>query len=307
MKISVCITTFNESEERVKKLLDALSKQTLKPDEIIIVEATRISNLKFLISNQFSKLNLQIINKPNTSRAEGRNISIGKARNEIIAITDVGCVPHNDWLEKITLQLRSGQVKPDVVSGGYKMVAKNNFEKAEAVFLGVSKKNIDSDFLPSARSMAFTKSIWKKVGGFPESLSDTAEDTVFNLNLHNVGAKFAVAKNAVVDWYMPENIFLFMKKVKNYAKGDAQSGIWWHPVKKWQTHNIKVVTIFLRYILGAVLFFVNHFLFFVYVTSYTVYAYRKAGLWGICLQFISDFACMSGFLSGLMRVESTSG
>ncbi len=285
LKASVCITTFNEPKETVNKLLNALNSQTLKPDEIIIIDGKDYNNC---------------------SRSEGRNIAIKKAKNEIIAITDAGCIPHKDWLQKLTDPFKNENV--DVVSGFYKMVARNDFEKAESVFLGVSEKNIDSDFLPSARSMAFTKTIWKKAGGFPENLNDTAEDTIFNLNLLKAGAKFVVAKNAVVDWYMPENIFLFMKKVKNYAKGDAQSGIWWHPVKKWQTHNIKVLTIFVRYML-LVFVFVN--LGYGYlggiVGIYMLYAYRKAKLWGVALQIVSDFACMTGFLSGVLQTRITSG
>ena len=277
MKVSVCVTIFNEPQETVNKLLNALKNQTLKPDEIIVINAKYYNNC---------------------SRSEGRNIAIKKAKNEIIAITDAGCIPRKDWLQKLTNPFNKENI--DVVSGFYNMIARNNFEKAEAVFLGVSEKNIDSDFLPSARSMAFTKTIWKKAGRFPESLNDTAEDTIFNLNLLNIGAKFVVAKNAIVDWYMPNNVFLFAKKIKNYAKGDSRSGVWWHPVKKWQTHNIKVLTIFLRYIFGAVLFFVNSFLFAMYIAFYALYALRKAGLWGICLQFISDFSCIIGFSHGIL-------
>lgn len=289
MKISVCVTTFNESEERVKKLLNALSKQTLKPDEIIIIDAKDYNNC---------------------SRSEGRNIAIKKAKNEIIAITDVGCLPHNDWLEKITLQLRSGQVKPDVVSGGYKMVARNNFEKAESVFLGVKQNDMDKEFMPSARSMTFTKSIWKKAGGFPEDLNDTAEDTVFNLNLIEAGAKFVTAKNAVVDWYMPVDIREFATKIYKYATGDATSGIWWHPVKKWRTHNLKVLTIFWRYILAiaTIAILLNYSMALGYVSTvvligmYLMWAYSKAGLWGILLQFVSDFAAIIGFLEGVSKM-----
>ena len=276
-KVSVCVTIFNEPQESVNKLLNALDNQTLKADEIIVIDANDYNNC---------------------SRSEGRNIAIKKAKNEIIAITDAGCIPHKDWLKKLTDPFKNESV--DVVGGFYEMITNNHFQEACKIFLGVNGKDVKEDFLPSARSMAFTKTIWKKVGGFPESLNDTAEDTIFNLNLLDVGAKFTVAKNAIVDWYMPENIFLFMKKVKNYAKGDAQSGIWWHPVKKWQTHNIKVLTIFLRYIFGAVLLFVNSFLFVIYVTFYIAYAYRKAGLWGICLQFISDFSCIIGFSHGIL-------
>lgn len=315
-KVSVCVTTFNESEETIQRLLDALSKQTLKPDEIIMVDASAspIFNSQFSIYNQFSNLNLQIINKLNTSRAEGRNIAIKKARNEIIAITDSGCIPQNDWLEEITKPF--GPTSPRlrgtihvVVAGGYEMIVKqslplrgrNNFEKAESVFLGVNTKNMGKDFMPSARSMAFTKTIWKKAGGFPEDLNDTAEDTVFNLNLLNAGAKFVTAKNAIVDWEMPDSIKKFYLKIKNYAKGDAVSGIWWHPVKKWRTHNIKVASIIMRYLIFIIAFYIYQPFFWLLAIIYLLFAYRKAKYWGIILQLTSDFAAMQGFLSGINR------
>jgi cellulose synthase/poly-beta-1,6-N-acetylglucosamine synthase-like glycosyltransferase len=271
-RVSVCITIFNEKEETVKNLLSSLNSQTLRPDEIIVIDAKDYNNC---------------------SRSKGRNIAIKKARNKIIAITDAGCIPHKNWLEKITKPFTDNKV--DVVAGGYKMVYKNSFEKAESVFLGVKERDMDSDFMPSARSMAFTKNIWKKARGFPESLNDTAEDTLFNLNLVRLNAKFKVAKDAIVDWQMPETILEFAKKIRNYAKGDAKSGIWWHPIKKWKTHNIKILTIYLRYIL---------FLIFPWlIIFYLIFAFNKAGLWGIILQVISDFSVMLGFVSGILKLK----
>lgn len=279
LKVSVCVTIFNETKETIKKLLDALNKQTLKPDEIIIIDAKDYDNC---------------------SRSKGRNIAIGKARNEIIAITDAGCVPHGEWLANLTVHLGGAKAHPrgvlaDVVAGSYKMTARNNFEKAESVFLGVKQEDINSDFLPSARSMAFTKSIWKKAGGFPENLDGTAEDTVFNIKFLNAGVKFVVAKKAIVDWHMPSSIREFSLKIFNYARGDAQSGIWWHPVKKWRTHNLKILTIFLRYIL----FVLYPWLTFLYI----IFAFYKAGVYGILLQFISDFGCIIGFSHGLLQTS----
>lgn len=307
MKVSVCITTFNEKTETIKKLLDALKSQTLKPDEIIIVDASAspIFNSQFTISNEFSISNLQFINRAGVSRARGRNIAIGKARNEIIALTDAGCIPHKDWLTRLCSKFEIGEVKKNVVAGGYRMVANNSFQKAERIFLGVRTKDMGRDFMASARSMAFTKTIWKKAGGFPESLNDTAEDTIFNLNLLNAGAKFVVTKNAVVDWQMPNSIKNFYLKIKNYARGDAQSGIWWHPVKKFKTHNLKILTIFGRYLLAFIfLAFGFYKLLLLYVLCYMLYAYKKAKWWGIVLQFVSDFACIIGFSHGLLQTSS---
>ena len=115
MKVSVCITIFNEPQESVNKLLSALNNQTLKPDEIIVIDAKDYNNC---------------------SRSKGRNIAIKKAKNGIIATTDAGCIPHKDWLQKLTDPFKNENI--DVVSGFYKMVARNDFEKAEAVFLGGS-------------------------------------------------------------------------------------------------------------------------------------------------------------------------
>ena len=63
IKISVCVTIFNEKEETVKKLLDALNSQTLKPDEIIIIDAK---------------------NYGNCSRSRGRNIAIKKPEMKLL-------------------------------------------------------------------------------------------------------------------------------------------------------------------------------------------------------------------------------
>lgn len=282
MRVSVCITVFNESQESINKLLSALSSQTLKPDEIIIIDAKDYNNC---------------------SRSKGRNIAIQKSKNEIIVITDAGCTPHNDWLEKITAPFKKGDT--DVVAGAYRMVTNNDFEKSESIFLGVKQQDMKEDFMPSARSMALTKSIWKKAGGFPEDLNDTAEDTVFNLNLIKVGAKFTVAKNAVVDWYMPNSIYDFAKKIYKYAKGDVESGIWWHPVKKIKTHNIKALTVFLRYlILIFVLLKLGYPFFLVLFFVYILWAHRKAGWWGIILQFVSDFAIIFAGINYLFNLIS---
>ena len=283
--VSVCVTIFNESTENITKLLDALSNQTLKPDEIIIIDAKDYNNC---------------------SRSKGRNIAIKKAKNEIIAITDCGCIPHKDWLQNITNPFKNDDT--DVVAGGYKMIVNNDFQKAELVFLGVNQNDMKEDFMPSARSMAFTKTIWKNAGGFPEKLNDTAEDTVFNLKLIEIGAKFAVSKNAVVDWSLPKNLSEFATSVYKYAKGDAKSGIWWHPVKKWQTHNIKLLLIIIRYVIGFWLlvfsllnnWVLGYLYLLVLIGTYSLWSFNKARWWGIYLQFISDFSCIIGFSHGIL-------
>ena len=286
MKTSVCITTFDEKEETIKSLLHALNDQTLKPDEIIIIDAKDYDNC---------------------SRSKGRNIAIKKAKNEIIAITDAGCIPHRDWLEKLVKNLDPSSQSYDeagVVAGSYEMITNNNFQKAESVFLGTLQKDINDDFMPSARSMALTKSVWKKAGGFPEELENTAEDTVFDVRLLNVGAKFTVVKDAVVDWSLPENLFGFIKSIYNYAKGDAESGIWWHPTKRLKTHNLKILTIFARYLAFFLIYSIfDYRILGLVLVVYMLFANSKAKYWGIILQFTSDIAGIIGFSHGILQTS----
>ena len=286
MRISVCITTFNESKNDLKKLLDALNNQTLKPDEIIVIDAKDYNNC---------------------SIAQGRNISIKKAKNEIIAITDVGCIPNKNWLEKITKPF--AEDKDVLVAGFYLMLYRNAMQKAASIFLGVSPNKFDKDkFLPSARSVAFSKSIWKKVGGFNEDLEKGGEDSEFFYKCVKAGVKIIRTKEARVVWEEIGRLTFsdVVKKFYVYAKGDGEAGIWYHPTKQLSSHNIKISFIYIRYIIAFLLLIIGfnfplaHFALLISVIFYLLYSFKKARLWGVILQLVSDITVMIGFVSGIM-------
>ena len=287
MKVSICITTFNEKEETIKKLLSALNNQSLKPDEIIVIDAKDYNNC---------------------SIAKGRNISIKKARNEIIAITDVGCIPNKNWLEKITKPFSND--KEVLVAGFYTMPYRNAMQKAAGIFLGISPNKYDKNkFLPSARSVAFSKSIWKKVGGFNEGLEKGGEDTEFFYKSVKAGVKIIRIKEARVVWEeIGKLTFLdVVKKFYVYAKGDGEAGIWYHPTKQLSSHNIKISLIYARYIIALLLLIIGgnyplaHWALLISVIFYLLYSFKKAGLWGIILQLTSDITVMVGFARGIIN------
>ena len=226
--VSVCITVFNE-EATVTNLIESLLPQLSKSDELIIVDGGS-SDATLKLIQEYAKKDIRIkAYYKKLSRSAGRNYAVKKAKYDIIAMTDAGCRVHKNWLKLITKPLVDGE--GDAVAGFYKMKANNDFQKAETVYLGVLPMQFNSNFLPSTRSIAFTKKAWEKVGGFPESLEDTAEDTLFNAKLVEKGVKIKRVKNAVVEWGMPGDIREFSKKISSYAKGDVLSGIWNHPLK----------------------------------------------------------------------------
>lgn len=311
MNISICITVLNE-EYSISKLLDSLLVQSKKASEIIIVDGGSIDKTVEIIKHYQKKYSLikLVVNK--STRAEARNIAVDLAKSEIVAMTDAGCITDLDWLKNITTPFETGKV--DVVAGFYTMTGKTKLQKAMSVYMGVTPKRFNQKFLPSTRSIAFTKKIWEEVGGFPEKAEGTAEDTLFNLKLVQNKAKISRMKNATVEWGMPETISDFYLKIKNYAKGDAKSNNWIFPGKGIMSHNIKVLSVFVRYLLALTLFLFSLFgnLSFAYllicILTYLVWAFRKVylefndrkvALWGTVAQIVSDFAVMEGFLLGI--------
>ncbi len=313
MNISICITTLNE-EDSVGRLLDSLLAQTKKPDQIIVVDGGSDDKTVEIIRHYQKKNDRIKLLVEKCSRARGRNLGVEIAKGEIILMTDAGCVASPDWVKNIVSPFENAGI--DVVAGFYKMISNNTFQKAESVFLGTRPKDFDISFLPSTRSIAFTKQIWEKIGGFPEGVIGAAEDTVFNYKLIKNGAKISRMKNAVVEWGMPGSIKDFRSKIYEYAKGDAKSKIWIFPGKSFASHNIKVLFVLLRYVLGFSLlvlsfkfpFLLAYLLFFFFF--YLIYAFRKiylefrdyrVAIWGPILQIVSDLSVMGGFVSGILN------
>lgn len=316
MKVSVCITIFNE-QKSIGKLLDSLLSQTKKPNEIVIVDGgSKDKTVEIIRHYQKKDRRIKLLIEPG-SVAHGRNTSIELARNPIIASTDAGCVAKRDWLEKVSEPFKHKKI--GLVAGFYHMAARNPMQRAVNVYHGVLPTQFDpTSFLPSARSFAFRKELWERVGGYSENLEKAGEDTLFFYKVVKTGTRIARVKEAIVDWEEPAGFTLAdsIKKFYQYAKGDAQAGIWWHPTKQLASHNIKISLIFLRYILGLTLLlfaFNNSLLWPVIIAAlifYIFWAFRKvyvltsdwkAGIWGIVLQFLSDFTVMWGFIRGSIR------
>ncbi|OGM19776.1 hypothetical protein A2686_00500 [Candidatus Woesebacteria bacterium RIFCSPHIGHO2_01_FULL_38_10] len=316
MKVSVCITILNE-EKNISKLIVSLLKQTKKPNEIVIVDGGS-SDKSVEVIGHWQKKDKRIkclVEKG--SIAHGRNIAIDIAKSPIIAQIDAGCVAKRDWLEEITKPFKYENV--GMVAGFYEMFARNSMQKAMNVFHGLLPSQFDpTNFVPSARSCAFRNKVWLEVGGYSEKFERAGEDTHFFYKIVKNKVKIARVKQAVVEWRETNKLGfkVSLKKFYYYAKGDAQAGIWWHPSKQLASHNIKIISIFLRYMVGIILLFLSIFKPLLFLLTlllgiiYSFWAFRKiylltsdwkAGLWGIVIQFTSDFCVMAGFANGLVK------
>ncbi|MBI3397215.1 glycosyltransferase [Candidatus Woesebacteria bacterium] len=311
MKISVCVTTLNE-EGTIGKLLESLLNQSQKPDEIVVVDGGSKDRTAGVVRH-YQKKDARIrLFVDKLSAAEGRNIAVDMANNDIIAMTDAGCIAERNWLERLTEPFFQEEV--DITAGFYEMSVGDNRTEALSYFLGVTPSKFNINFLPSGRSIAFRKEAWEKIGGFKNTKEGTSEDTLFNYKAVELGMKIARVKNAVVEWGIPESDKEAFNKFYRYAKGDAETKIFKNPIQDETSHNIKAVFILLRYLVGFFLLIAGIYnptylllllsvliiyFFLAFRKVYLEFGRLKTGLWGIYWQLFSDIAVILGFLRGI--------
>jgi len=316
MNVSVCITVLNE-EKSIGKLLDSLLCQSKKADEIIIVDGESEDKTIDIIKHYQKKdKRIRYLVEPGTI-AHGRNVSIDVAKGDIVALTDAGCIAKPDWLEKLVYPFKHENV--GIVAGFYDMPASTPMNQAINVFHGVPQERFNSiNFLPSARSVAFRKEVWDRIGGFDEKLERAGEDTKFFYEAVRKSVKIVRVKEARVVWQECADFSLkdSIEKMYYYAKGDSQAKIWWHPSQQLSSHNIIIFSIFFRYFVGIVLLiysFTNPpflYLLLSLLIFYLIWSILKwkdvvrnwrGRLWLPIVQITGDLAVMSGFIGGIFQ------
>jgi glycosyltransferase involved in cell wall biosynthesis len=226
VKVSVICTVLNEGEA-INKLLDSLVEQSRAPDEVVFVDGGSTDNTVTTLKAYSTehKLPIQVIIESGANISRGRNIAIAAAAGPIIASTDAGVRLDKFWLEEL-LRPFGDQESPTVVSGFFVPDPQSAFEVAMGATVLPTLKNIDpTTFLPSSRSIAFLKSAWAEVDGYPEWL-DFCEDLIFDIRLRDKVGPFIFAPKAVAYFRPRGSLRPFFKQYYQYARGDGKADLW---------------------------------------------------------------------------------
>jgi len=293
-KISVVVSVKNEISS-IKRLIKSLLNQSIKPNELIIVDGGSTDGTWELLKTYKGIKPFRIID---SNRAHSRNFGISEAKNSLIAITDAGCFASPKWIKNL-LKCKNMH-KSDVVAGYYSGDSKSVFEKCLVPYVLVMPDKVNSaDFLPATRSMLITKSAWKRNGRFPEEFWHN-EDYVFSRRMNKNKLKVSFCKKAIVNWVPRKNLLSSIKMFFRFALGDSESRIF----------RSKVGLIFGRYLVGFVLIFLLRidlliplmglYIFWSIKKNYKYVRHISAFFWLPVLQLSSDLAILSGTLAGIV-------
>jgi glycosyltransferase involved in cell wall biosynthesis len=224
LKVSLIVTMLNEAST-VDDWIKAVEAQTRAPDEIVIVDGgSTDGTLETLEDWASSRPAVVIKSMPGANIPAGRNAAIEEAAGPVIAATDAGCTPDPEWLEQLMRPFEGADI--DVVMGFYEADPHSLFERiAGCLNLPDAGEIKPERFMPSSRSVAFTKQIWEGVGGYPEWL-DIGEDMYFNFRVLEHGARREFAPAAVVRWRLRPNLEATLRQYFHYAEGDGKAGMY---------------------------------------------------------------------------------
>ena len=304
-RVSVIATVLNE-EATIGLLLDSLLSQARAPDEIVICDAGSTDRTLEIISGYAARgIPVTWLAETGASRARARNLAIRQATGDVIASVDAGCVADPQWLVRLVAPLES-EDPPDVVGGYYRAAPSSALEEAVAAATVPDASEVDPEtFLPSSRSVAFTRSAWARVGGYPETVS-VAEDTAFGLRLREAGAEFEFVPNAIVRWRMQRSLGAVFHQFYRYAKGDGELGHWFPHYAKARAALIAVAAAAVLTVSqwwGGLTFPALALLYWV---RYTLRAWRRGARWqpGLLSPVVSltvDLANLTGYTAGRRR------
>lgn len=236
LKVSLIATVKNEAGA-IARLLDSISAQTRLPDEVVITDGGSADDTVRVIEawGRRQTFPVRVICAPGANIAQGRNAAIRAAQGEVIASTDAGVRLDARWLERLIAPLTvDGRPQAaentvhrpsSVVSGFFMPDPQTVFEMAMSATVLPTLRDIRPEtFLPSSRSIAFTKAAWRAVGGYPEWL-DYCEDLVFDFALRKE-FEFEFVPEAVVYFRPRGSLRAFFKQYYLYARGDGKADLW---------------------------------------------------------------------------------
>jgi len=233
------IATVKNEVRTIGPMLDALLAQTRRPDEIIVMDGGSSDGTVELVNEYSLRNDREDASKPvirlidssasplndHCNIACGRNIATAAATSEIIATTDAGCLAEPDWLENLIAPFEADPTT-EFVAGVYRLDPQTLFE--QVVGLATMRGQLDpfdeKTFNPSARSLAYRKLLWKRIGGWPQWLR-YSEDTLFDQKVRAIGAVWRHAGDAVVHWRPRTSYRKLARQFFNYGTGRGHTQI----------------------------------------------------------------------------------
>jgi biofilm PGA synthesis N-glycosyltransferase PgaC len=194
--ISVVIPVRNEAQT-ITGLLHDLSKQTLLPDEVILVNDHSTDQTVQTVEQwmqQNTRLPVRIIEMADGVQGKKKAIAaaVAQAQGEVIVTTDGDCRVDEEWLQSIASTFSSDKIK--LVAGAVRLKADTFFgamqQLEQAALTGTSAAFISLGIpvMCSGANLAYRKVVFNEVNGYAGNEHIASGDDEFLLK--KIGARY---------------------------------------------------------------------------------------------------------------------
>ncbi len=230
--VSIVVTELNEIQE-IERAVTSLLAQEPPPAEVIVVDGGSTDGTwEWLDEAQDRDPRLVAIRDETCSLrfskgpvSRGRNVAISAAQSSIVACADAGCTYAPDWLRNLTAPLAAGAAEYSLGGSCLDPAGYTVWDVASAPFFSIRLSPTEPTKSCTARSMAFTKDLWQRIGGFPEEVL-VGEDTLFDLEARRLTVPAFISNAKAL--YRPQNTFrAATHQMARYAISDGQAGVRW--------------------------------------------------------------------------------
>ncbi len=229
-KLSIVIAAKNE-EKNINSLLNSLEKLNYPKEnyEVIIIDDNSTDKTAELIQSRISDKNNFTFIKADNKKLEGKkgalSIGIENAKNNFIVITDADCKPQTNWLNAIAGGLDYGYdfifgVAP--IQTGKTLIEKlSAFENLRNSYLTIAAVGLNIPYSAAARSFAFRKASFKRIGGYSnttETLSGDDDLLIREAVKNKMLIGTAIEPDALVYSAAPKSFDEYFKQKKRHLQ-----------------------------------------------------------------------------------------
>ena len=228
--VSVVMTVLNEARDIGRAVATLLAQQPPVAEVIIVDGGSSDGTWEWLAQMQANAPRLVAIRDETCNLkysagpvSRGRNVAIAASKSEIIACADAGCTYAPDWLANLTGRIVTGEAEYALGGSCLDPAGHTVWDVASAPFFSIKLSPHEPTKSCTARSMAFTRDLWRRIGGFPEDVL-VGEDTLFDFAARQLTAP-AFVRNAKA-LYRPDNTFqLACRQMARYAVSDGKARV----------------------------------------------------------------------------------
>jgi len=223
--ISILIPCHNE-EKTIKECLESCLFQTLKFDEIIVVDDGSTDSTPSILESFGKKITVVRIPKKTGNKSFAQQKGLKFVTGDILVMTDADTILHCNFARRIALDFKD---KKTVAVAGYVKSLKHNWLTAcrELDYVigqdiyKTAQSYIDAVYVMPGCASAFRTKVFKKCITFDH---DTlTEDLDFTYKLHEKGLKIKYDRKAIVYTQDPATIRSYVTQMKRWYSGGWQN------------------------------------------------------------------------------------